>query len=289
MSRKNIIRVGCFVVELTSSIDEVNSAIDNLYSEYTCDQASFFDFHIHILAPYGLRAWYRPQVEFFLDGKKPFKPLPLSQAYPFFEWGLNWCIASSCYTHLLIHAAVVERNQKSLILCGMPGAGKSTLCAALVSQGWRLLSDEMAMVELQSLALLPIVRPISLKNEAIDIIQEFSSDVIMVKSYHDTAKGTVAHMKPPTGSVLAGQVCSMPKWIVFPQYLQGHETVLKACSKAETVTRLAKNSFNIKTLGADGLNALRALVEQSLCFEFSYSNLNEAVTLFCELSEIDIG
>lgn len=33
------------------------------------------------------------------------------------------------------------------MLVGTTGAGKSTLCAALCADGWRLLSDEMALIE----------------------------------------------------------------------------------------------------------------------------------------------
>lgn len=279
-----------FKISLSTTIPEVRLAVERLYSDYDflpSHGAEFCDFHIRIQKPPGIRSCYKPQAEFLLDGKKPFKPLPLSQAYPFFEWGLNWCIASSCYTHLLIHAAVVERHGKSLILCGVPGAGKSTLCAALVSRGWRLLSDEMAMFELPSLKLLPIVRPVSLKNDSIHIIQDFANDVVMGKSYHDTAKGTVSHMKPPTSSVLAATVPSSPQWIVFPQYQAKAPTSLVACSKASMIPRLKKNSFNARVLGDVAHNALSDLVQRCLCFDFIYSNLNEAVQLFGELSEID--
>jgi predicted ATPase len=46
----------------------------------------------------------------------------------------------------MLHAAVVEKNGKALILPALPGSGKSTLSAALAMNGWRFLSDEFTMI-----------------------------------------------------------------------------------------------------------------------------------------------
>src|SRR3546814_17273791 len=73
----------------------------------------------------------------------------LGQALPMLEWGLNWCIGAHGHQFLIIHAAVIERNGLAAILPGAPGSGKSTLTACLVHNGWRLLSDAMALVSLQ--------------------------------------------------------------------------------------------------------------------------------------------
>lgn len=50
-------------------------------------------------------------------------------------------------------------------------SAKRTLCAALVGKGWRLLSDELALVRLDTGELVPLPRPISLKNASINIIR----------------------------------------------------------------------------------------------------------------------
>ena len=69
-----------------------------------------------------------------------------------------------------MHAAVFERDSSAVVLPGPSGVGKSTLCAALVARGWRLLSDEVAMIRPQDGLLQPYPRPISLKNESIEMI-----------------------------------------------------------------------------------------------------------------------
>ena len=72
----------------------------------------------------------------------------MAQGFAMFEWGLNWVVANHAHQFAIVHAAAVEKDGRGFIFPGAPGSGKSTLCAALVSRGWRLLSDEMAMISL---------------------------------------------------------------------------------------------------------------------------------------------
>ncbi len=282
-SKEILLQIGPFSVLLESSLCAVIESVNNLYADFTILTKSpvlFTDFHIRIDRANFYRGYCRSQVQCYIDGKTPFKPLPLDQAFPFFEWGLNWVIASHVHYYLLVHAAVVEKDGHVLILCGKPGAGKSTLCAALSCHGWRLFSDEMAVIDLVTNEIIPCVRPVSLKNKAIDIISELSPGTVFGVSYKDTAKGTLSHMKPSKYSVENGDVRAFAKWVVFPQYKHGAATSLKELSKGQTVIELAKNSFNYNSLGIQGFNSLCDLVEGSHCYEFEYSDLNEAISLF---------
>ena len=60
-------------------------------------------------------------------------------------------------------------------MIGLPGSGKSTLAAGLVYRGgWRLLSDELALLSLGDGAVSALPKPISLKNESIAIMKRFA-------------------------------------------------------------------------------------------------------------------
>jgi len=288
VGNQTTIAIEPFVVRLKSAIPAVQSSLCHLYQCHVFlseDMSSFADFHISIDQVGGARRFFRPQVQFKFDGKMPFKPLPYSQAFPFFEWGLNWCIANHNFRHLLLHAAVVEKDGQAVILPGQPGAGKSTLCAALAGRGWRLLSDEMAMIDLTSTELIPIVRPVSLKNESISIIKAFVPDAVMGESFHDTSKGTVAHMKPPVESVRNAKLRTKGRWVVFPQFRQDSSISVETISSAEAVLDLAKNSFNYNVLGALGFEKLCDLVEACDCFRLEYSHLDEAIDFFASLAK----
>lgn len=278
------IQTGSFITHLQSSISGVAEGVSLLYADYPLlEQADFADFHVSLGYPRNLRRWFRPQVLFYFDGEPPFKPLPLDQAFPMLEWGLNWCVSSHANRYLIIHAAVVEKGGHAAILPAPPGSGKSTLCAALVNRGWRLLSDELALVRVSDGKIIPLPRPVSLKNQSIDIIQQYEPGAIISRKVSDTMKGTVAHMKVPTDSVTRAAETARAAWVIFPKYQAGAATRLEALPQARAFMRVADNAFNYSLLGVKGFEAMAGLIDASLCYDFTYSVLDEAIETFAAL------
>lgn len=278
-------KIGPFNICLSSSIPEVFHHTQSLYSHYeVLAERDFIDFYVQLASPSISRCFFRRQVVFSLDGFIPFKPLPYAQAPAMFEWGMNWCIASHSNYNLIIHAAVVELNDRAFIFPGTPGSGKSTLCAALVCRGWRLLSDEMALISINDGLISPVPRPISLKNQSIPLIQAFSDQAVIGRIVADTAKGTVGHMKPPEDSVKLAEKRAEPSFLIFPKYKQASETKLMPLSKGKAMVRAASDCFNYNVLGVQGFNCLGDLIDRCECFEFEYSRLDDAVRLFTEMA-----
>lgn len=283
-----VLKIGPFVAAIRSSIPSIKHCIKLLYADYpVLEQDNFVDFHLRLAPPKGLRRWYRPQVIFHFDDRVPFKPLPYSQAFPFFEWGLNWCVANHINQYLILHSAVVEKNGKAAILPGPPGAGKSTLCAALVTRGWRLLSDEMALVSPRTGRIESVPRPVSLKNESIDIIKRFAPDAVIGPNAEDTTKGTVAHMKPPAESIIRAGESAQPVWIIIPDYQAGVETQVKEKPKTELFMHVVQNAFNYSILGELGFNVLGNLIDDCECLTLVYSDLDDAIAVFDQLADSD--
>lgn len=280
------LRTGPFSLRIRSRIPSVAEGLAELYGQFEVrhPRETFADFHVEVNAPGPLRRWLRPQVDFSFDGQLPFKPLPYDQAYPMLEWGLNWCVSMHAHQYLIIHAAVVEKNGGAAILPAPPGSGKSTLTAGLVLSGWRLLSDELALIDRRSGLIHPLPRPISLKNESIPLIRAFNAEAFINRPSHDTAKGTVAHMRPPTESVRRQHEPARPAWVIFPKWSAGSATALTPRSAAQTFMFLAQNAFNYSHLGAGGFRTGTRLIDQVACYDFAYSRLDEAVAAFDRLA-----
>jgi HprK-related kinase A len=271
---------GPFVVRVASTIPAVARGLYPLYADHAlADSDDFADVRVEIAPPPGLRAWFRPQVEFTLDGERPMTPLALDQAYPLFEWALNYAIASTANHLLILHAAVIGRGGRVLIMPGPPGSGKSTLCAALVNSGWRLFSDELTLIDTDRAVVLPLPRPVSLKNQSIPTIQRLYPDVYLSPVVHNTQKGSVAHMKPLAEHIRRAGETGGPGAIVFPQYTRGVTASLSPRAKADILMQLASNAFNYHIHGAAGFDALAGFVDASDCYDFSYSDLAEAVAI----------
>lgn len=281
------LRTGPFSLRVQSSVESVAEGLAELYGQFEVRNTheAFADFHVAVNPPANLRRWFHPQVNFSFDGIEPFKPLPLDQAYPMLEWGLNWCISTQAHHYLIIHAAVVEKNGLAAILPAPPGSGKSTLTAGLVLSGWRLLSDELTLIDRKSGLIHALPRPVSLKNASIPVIRAFSPEAFINRESHDTAKGTVAHLRPPKASVRRQHEPARPGWVIFPKWTAGADTELVPRSKAQTFMFLAQNAFNYSYLGADGFRVGTALIEQAACYDFRYSRLEEAVAAFDRLAD----
>ncbi len=272
-----------FVVHIRSQIPIVAEGIHRLYARHAfhTEPGGFTDFRIHMLAQ---RRWFRPLCVFETDGVRPFTPLAYGEAFAFLEWGLNWCVSSHCHAWISFHAAVLERGGRAVILPAPPGSGKSTLCAALMCHGWRLMSDEMALLDPHTGLLTASPRPISLKNASIDILRQRVPDVVMGPVAHDTLKGTVAHMQASADSTRRARETAVPAWVVFPQYTAGAALSLQPRGKAEGVMALQGNAFNRHVHGHAGFHALADLVDRCQIFDLSYSDLDEAMACFDQLS-----
>lgn len=268
-----------FNVRLRSSFEAVRRHVQTFYPEAALPQGSpaFVDFDIEILPGRGLRRFWRPQVRFLLDGSEPFFPLPAEQAAPMFEWGMNWCVAQRPMGWLVMHGAVLARDGGALVMPGFPGAGKSTLCASLAFiEGWRLLSDELTVLDPSDGLLIPHPRPISLKNASIDIVAAFPGANIG-PVYHDTRKGTITHAACPRPSMARAGERARAAWIVFPRFEAGAALRVERISRVEAFTLISEQSFNGERMGAPGFEALCAMLDHVTCHELVYGSTDQGL------------
>lgn len=279
-----VLRLTPFVARVTSDVPSLVQDIAQMYADfYICPPDAFADFHVQVWRDWGVRRWIKPQSRFSFDGQPSFTGLPVDQSFAMLEWGLNWCVAAHSHQYLVIHAAVIEKNGKAVVMPAPPGSGKSTLCAGLVINGWRLLSDELALYDLQSGLIYGMARPISLKNKSIDLIQSFAPDAVMTAPVPNTTKGTIALLRPPVSSVTRVSEPVQATWIILPKYEHGSPPHLVPHSRARTFMLIAEQSFNYDIQGQRGFDAVRALIDSTQCYQFTYSRLDEAQQVFDNL------
>jgi HprK-related kinase A len=270
------LRTGPVVSCITSSQPLLAEGIALHYADHTVE-SEFADFHVCIDRPRNLRRWYKPQVHFFFDDTPSFHPLPADQAFPMLEWGLNWCVTNHCHQYLIIHAAVLEKNGKALLLPAPPGSGKSTLCAGLAHSGWRLLSDELALIDPASGHVVPLPRPVSLKNQSIEILRSFAPQAVFNRTVDDTIKGSVAHMRAPVDALTRAGETAAPGWIVMPRFEAGAQPQLQEISRARGMMALIENAFNFDLHGRRGFDVLGDFVDSCSCYAYTYGSLEEAI------------
>lgn len=287
MRLNHFIEIGPFAIGLGQSMSAALSGIRDAYPySLQAYDGQLVDFELSVRAPSIARRWVRRCAQFYWDDRAPFHPLPAEQAPLAFEWGLNFAIAKSAHQYILLHAAVLAKDGMAVVMPAPPGSGKSTLTAALMLSGWQLLSDEFALIDPDDGRLIPLPRPISLKNRSIDLIRDFApGDSRFSKRFAGTKKGDISLLMADADSIALGSRSAQLRWVVFPRWQQAAATELRPFAKGQTLMVLADNSFNLGLHGEKGFNLICDLLQRADCFELTYSQLDQGIAQFEELSQ----
>ncbi len=271
---------GAFTTQLSITVPHLVDEFADMYARYPFeDPPGVDDARLRIAERRPLRRWLSPHVRTWVNGEPLVGLVPSHRAFTAFETSLNWSILVGGSAPLILHAAVMERDGRALIMPAPSGSGKSTLCAALVLRGWRLFSDEATVFGFSDGLLYPNPRPVSLKNTSIAVIQAFEPSAQLSAVYHGTPKGDVAYMRAPEESVARAGEPAVPGLVVTPAYIAGARTSTRRLDKAEGFRMLMDNSVNYASMLNIGFEFLTRVVERCPMVELTYSNFDEAIAL----------
>lgn len=248
--------------------------MERLYAAYP--RPDVCDFTVRLEAPRPWRRWLRPSVR--LDGDymvADAAPLPLSHAVLGAEMAMNLQMALGWRRHVLLHASAVERGGRVLLMTGLSGSGKSTLAAMLGEHGWRFMGDEFALLDTQSGHILPFPRMVSLKNEAIAVMERQAGAHRFGPLLKDTPKGDIRHLIPPATAVEAMREGGPPALLLYPRF--GYAPELRPLGPEENFIRLTQASTNYVALGEEGFGALTRLVRDVPVLAFDFNDGAEAM------------
>jgi hypothetical protein len=271
------LRIAGLCINLRTDVPSVIPQIMDMYAGHSIEAGTGVDdFRVHLTYTDPVRRFVKRKTQVFIDGEEPLAPSPHRLAYLSIEAALNWCISgTSC--HVVLHAAVVEKDGMAAILPAPSSSGKSTLCAALVTRGWRLLSDELGVLRPADLRLQPVARPISLKNDSIALIRRWAPDSHFSPVFTGTSRGDIAFLRPPACSVARAAETAVPTLIVSPTYQANAPVTLQPLGKTETFRLLTSNGLNYYITQRVGFDTVAHLVDTCAAYRLSYGTLEQAV------------
>jgi len=280
------VQIGPFDARIRARVPSLVAPLHQLYRDYPLlSEPRVFNFHVALDQRLRFGMAGARVVRFTVDGRAPHEDMPADQALAVLEWGINLVIALRAHRYVMLHAAVAERHGKAILMPASPGDGKTTLCAGLVHRGWRLFSDEFGLIRPDQDELIPMPRPMALKNESIDVIRAFAPDAELGPVIPNTRKGTISHVKPPRASIVEAGRGATAGLVVFPRWHEKAELTLEPMPRAEGFMYLASNAFNYELLGEQAFRALRSLIGRARCFSLVYSDLADAVEALNALSD----
>ena len=165
-------------------------------------------------------------------------------------WEVNRRARRCVSDRVVLHAAVFGGPRGAVAMCGSSHSGKSTLATAAAMRGWRHLSDDLGMVNIEDMTITPYARP------------------IMVRPGGRAHVGGVA--KPPPehleffgedwfvpASELGATLSHTPAPLVAIGFLTwGDAAILEPLTRARTLHDLVLHSATLAAQGASGFAEL---------------------------------
>jgi len=223
----------------------------------------------------GTKTW-----DIFINGLRFKEDLQKYEVFPHIATLIFVRACEALEDRLLFHAAVLEKGGTTIVFPGEAGSGKTTLAAALMLHGCRFFSDEIAVLNVESLCVSPLPLPMSIKPGSVGPLSRYYAG-LSERPVHLRSDGKkVRYLSPPAPNLTETFEVSAPvNCLVFPKYREGAENRLNMLDKFETMQRLAMTGSSNRDITNRDVEAMIALVEKSPCYEIVYSDLSKAIAL----------
>ncbi len=157
---------------------------------------------------------------------------------------------------LLIHGAAVERGGEAIVFLGKSYSGKSTLTMHLLRNGYRLLSDEVILVEPKTLKLRPFPRNLLVRQGALENDSGLRELCDARWQYEDKG-GEIKWMMDP--DALSPEGIAEEAWAGQIFCLRRHRRwrpLLEPLGMRGAIEEMVRQAMNLKNTGEEGVDAL---------------------------------
>ncbi len=216
--------------------------------------------------------------DIYLDGRGYVEDVSRERVLPHLVTLAFVRFSEAIKANLLFHAAVVGQRGQMILLPGEAGSGKTTLAATLAARGFSFYSDELAVLDIESLRVTPFLLPMSIKPGSVPVLEDCYPGLSGLP-VHPRADGKqVRYLMPPVASLPAKGAVGEVQAIVFPRYVSEGDQRMGPLEKGEAMRRLVHTGSSNRDLTARDVEAMIALVEKTPCYELIYCGLDEAVS-----------
>ncbi len=211
-----------------------------------------------------------------IDGRIAAWAVPFDMVLPHLLTLAFAAVSIAMTDKLLFHAAVIKKEGTAILFPAEAGKGKTTLAAFLASQGNIFFSDELAILDVQRLTVLPCPLPMSVKSGSVGVLSPYYPDLPKLAAYIRADAKEVRYLLPPLASMAPITDVARVGAIVFPQFSANADSRISALDKATALALLVRTGSSDRDLDPVDISAMIRLVENSPCFELIFSDIEEA-------------
>jgi len=161
-----------------------------------------------------------------------------------------------------------------IILAGDSGIGKTTMALALMLRGFTPFSDDVALIDPQTMSLQPLRRAFHINADTWPLLEGLAGG--QIRSEADDVTGYFAPAQWAHAPVPV-------KWVLFPERVPGGTPQLLPLQPAQAASALIENSGTLTRSPRLALSTISRLVEHATCCRFIVSDLERSVALVQKL------
>lgn len=217
----------------------------------------------------------------YCDGKPEARASKLSKLGPLVKSAF-WVAAVNAHDFILdLHAGVVGKDGRCILLPAAAGSGKSSLTAALTHAGFGYYSDEVALIARGTFQVAPVPLAVCVKSTGWDLMSRYYPDILNLPVHLRDDRKVVRYVPPRAETVQKD--AGMVSHIFFPRYAADEPTELRSLARSEALGRLMEQCLALRhRLDLANVQELVRWIAGIDCYALSFSSLDEAVVVVSE-------
>ena len=211
-----------------------------------------------------------------IDGVETARHLETSVVVSRVVWEINQLARNSLPDQALLHAALVQINNRGVVVCGASGSGKSTLTAKLVERGAVYLGDEIVPIDNGTPECGAYLKPLTLRPGSWEFVESLvpDCDPDQAEYLRDTWFVT-PHAVAPTTTVAL---------VVHTQYSPVVETRGIAIEASENAVALCEQTHHLASSGERAFRAVCQFARSVAAMRLVVNDLDVAGSLIASAS-----
>ncbi len=164
--------------------------------------------------------------------------------------------------YLVLHGAAAERGGEAIVFLGESYAGKSTLTMKLIQNGYRLLSDEVVLIDSDSFRVVPFPRNILIREKSI----QGNADLERLcegRWHYEDEKGEIKWMMDPgaLGAVEIAEEARVDEIIWLERDKEASD--IEPVGMRAVVEMMVQHGLNLKKISQVGVETIVQIVRAS--------------------------
>lgn len=198
-------------------------------------------------------------------------------------WDAHETAAETAERVLVLHASAACWQQQGILLPAPPGSGKTTLVGGLVRAGFSYLSEEYTPFDPARGLIYPFPSPLRIVSGSLGLVGMGPSAGKASAETSDQGASVKRWVRPADlrpGCI--GGPCRIAH-VLVPSHEPGAGASLEEMSRAEVLTLLFHDSFNLRRVGSAGLEPLARALQSAECHRLRFGDLATALDVIREL------